>query len=131
MLSSFMGREARENNMGASCKKDVAGETEAIRDRGVYKQATVARNDEQCANEAKLTEITLVLLELNGNPGSTFQKKLNLQQEYPAALREYICGLASLPRSWNRTHLHAPDLVLLISNHHIIDVPPIRLRLTV
>ena len=55
-----------------------------------------------------------MLLELNGNPGETFQLKRVLEQLLPQALREYICKHATLPDSWNRKHLRESDLVLSI-----------------
>merc|ERR1711865_64022 len=61
-------------------------------------------------------EITLVLLDLNGNPSNTFKLKPDLQQEQSHALQEYICGLASLPEGWNRKYLRRSDLVLSIGD---------------
>ena len=57
-----------------------------------------------------------MLLELNGNPGQTFQLKQNLQQLLPQALQQHICVLDSLPDSWNRTQLRESDLVLSIGD---------------
>ena len=73
-------------------------------------QAEVAQVDVQRARAASVKEITVVLLELNGNPGQTFQLKWDLQQKQLQALHEYICGLDSLPGSWNRKHLRQSDL---------------------
>ena len=63
----------------------------------------------------------MVLLELNGNPGQTFQLKRDLEQLLPQALLEYICGLDSLPDSWNRKYLRESDLVLSIGDAAISD----------
>ena len=52
---------------------------------------------EQLPKSACRDEFTVVLLELNGNPGQTFQLKQDLEQLLPQALREHICKLASLP----------------------------------
>ena len=61
-------------------------------------------------------EITLVFQELNGNPGGTIKLKLNLQQLMPLTLLEHICGLDSLPDSWNRKYLRESDLALSIGD---------------
>merc|ERR1712166_1708198 len=66
--------------------------------------------------DANGDEFTVVLLELNGNPGQTFQLKQNLQQLLPQALLEHICVLDSLPDSWNRKYLRGSDLVLSIGD---------------
>ena len=63
---------------------------------------------------------TVLLLELNGNPGQTFQLKRDLQEQ-PLALQEHVCGLASLPDSWNRKYLRESDLVLSIGDAPISD----------
>ena len=60
-------------------------------------------------------------LELNGNPGQTFQLKQNLQQLLPQALREHICKHTTLPDSWNRKYLRESDLVLSIGDAAISD----------
>merc|ERR1712166_407710 len=73
---------------------------------------------QQDANE---DEFTVVLLELNGNPGQTFQLKRDLQQLLPQALLEYICKHATLPNSWNRKYLRESDLVLSIGDAVISD----------
>ena len=57
-----------------------------------------------------------MLLELNGNPGQTFQLKQNLQQLLPQALLEHICKHTTLPDSWNRKYLRESDLVLSIGD---------------
>ena len=62
-----------------------------------------------------------MLLELNGNPGLTFQLKQNLEQLLPQALREYICKHATLPNSWNRKYLRESDLALSIGDAAISD----------
>ena len=61
-------------------------------------------------------EFTVVLLELNGNPGQTFQLKQNLQKLQPQALREHICKHATLPKSWKRKQLRGSDLALSIGD---------------
>ena len=66
-------------------------------------------------------EFTVVLLELNGNPGQTFQLKQNLQQLQPQALREHICEHTTLPDSWNRKYLRESELVLSIGDAAISD----------
>ena len=66
-------------------------------------------------------EITLVFQELNGNPGGTIQLRLILQQLMPLTLLEYICGLDSLPDSWNRKYLRESDLALSIGDAAISD----------
>ena len=63
-----------------------------------------------------MKEFTVVLLELNGNPGQTFQLKRDLEQEQLQALQEYICKHATLPDSWNRKYLRESDLVLSIGD---------------
>ena len=75
-----------------------------------------AQDEERRAKVARMKEITVVLLDLNGNPGQTFQLKRDLQKEQPQALRGYICGLDSLPYSWNRKYLRESDLVLSIGD---------------
>ena len=60
--------------------------------------------------KGRLKEITVVLLELNGNQGLTFKLKRDLHQLQPQALREHICGRASLPKSWSRDCLSESDL---------------------
>ena len=62
-----------------------------------------------------------MLLELDGNPGGTFQLKGDLQQEQPQALREFICKHASLPQSWNHKYLRESDLALSIGDAAIGD----------
>ena len=57
----------------------------------------------------------MVILDLNGDTGQTFPLKWGLQEQLQA-LQEYICGLDSLPDSWNRTHLRGSDLVLSIGD---------------
>merc|ERR1712166_1411490 len=66
-------------------------------------------------------EFTVVLLELNGNPGLTFQLKQNLEQLLPQALREHICKHTTLPDSWNRKYLCESDLVFSIGDAAISD----------
>merc|ERR1712086_1028245 len=66
-------------------------------------------------------EFTVVLLELNGNPGQTFQLKQNLEQLLPQALREHICKHVTLPDSWNCKYLRGSDLVLSIGDAAISD----------
>ena len=63
----------------------------------------------------------MVLLDLNGNPGPTFQLKRDLEHEQPLILQEHICKLASLPDSWNRKYLRESDLVLSIGDAAISD----------
>ena len=65
---------------------------------------------EQLPKSACRDEFTVVLLELNGNRGQTFQLKRDLEKLLPQALLEYICGLDSLPDSWNRKYLRESDL---------------------
>merc|ERR1712086_344208 len=99
-----MGRGASEmGNRCNSTNKDVEGETAKIQ------------------RDANGDEFTVVLLELNGNPGQTFQLKRDLEQLLPQALQEHICGLASLPDSWNRKYLRESDLVLSIGDAAISD----------
>ena len=76
---------------------------------------------EQLPKSACRDEFTVVLLELDGNPGGTFKLKQNLQRLEPQALREHICKHAALPKSWNRTHLLESDLALSIGNAAISD----------
>ena len=76
---------------------------------------------EQLPKSACRDEFTVVLLELNGNPGQTFQLKQNLQQLLPQALREHICKHVTLPDSWNRKWLRKTDLVLSIGDAAISD----------
>ena len=76
---------------------------------------------EQLPKSACRDEFTVVLLELNGNPGQTFQLKQNLQQLLPQALREHICKHVTLPDSWNRKYLRESDLVLSIGDAAISD----------
>ena len=80
---------------------------------------------EQLPKSACRDEFTVVLLELNGNPGQTFQLKRDLEQLLPQALREYICKHATLPNSWNFhreiKHLRESDLVLSIDDAAISD----------
>ena len=76
---------------------------------------------EELPKSACRDEFTVVLLELNGNPGQTFQLKQNLQQLLPQALREHICKHAPLPDSWNRKYLRESDLVLSIGDAAIRD----------
>ena len=76
---------------------------------------------EQLPKSACRDEFTVVLLELNGNPGQTFQLKRDLQQLLPQALREYICKRATLPDSWNRKYLRESDLELSIGDAAISD----------
>ena len=68
-----------------------------------------------------MKEITVVLLDLNGNPGQTFQLKRDLEQEQPQALQQHICGLVALPKSWNRKYLRESELVLSIGDAAISD----------
>ena len=63
----------------------------------------------------------MVLLELNGNPGQTFQLRQNLQQLLPQALRGHICKHATLPGSWDRKYLPESDLLLSIGDAAISD----------
>ena len=63
----------------------------------------------------------MVLLELNGNPGQTFQLKWDLERLLLQALREQICKHAMLPDSWNHKHLRESDLVLSIGDATISD----------
>ena len=63
----------------------------------------------------------MVLLELNGNPGQTFQLKRDLERLLSQALREHICKHATLPDSWNRKYLRESDLVLSIGDAAISD----------
>ena len=70
-----------------------------------------AQDEERRAKAARVKEITVVLLDLNGNPGPTFQLKRDLQEQL-LTLQQHICGLDSLPDSWSRTHLNESDLVL-------------------
>ena len=129
--------------MGATCKKggekDVVGQTEAIQEerrKRAEAAALKAAQDEQALQEEEMRKqaevITLVLLELNGNPGSTFQLNRNLQQLELRDLQEYIYGLrslvscsfnssgASLPESWrvmgDSTFLRESDLALSIGD---------------
>ena len=76
---------------------------------------------EQLPKSACRDDTTVVLLELNGNPGGTFQLKRNLQQLQPQTLREHICKHAALPESWNRTQLCESDLALSIGDAAISD----------
>ena len=107
--------------MGAmgSCRKDVAGKTEAIQEEEKRKQAAAVAC-KAAQDEERAKEITLVLLELNGNPSKTFPLKLNLQEQ-PQALLEYICKLATLPKSWDCDWLHESDLALSIGDAAISD----------
>ena len=41
-----------------------------------------AQDEERGAKATRMEEITVVLLELNGNPGPTFQLKRDLEQDY-------------------------------------------------
>merc|ERR1712166_770465 len=66
-------------------------------------------------------EFTVVLLELNGNPGQTFQLKRDLEQLLPQALREHICKHVTLPDSWNRKYLRESDLLFSIGDAAISD----------
>ena len=66
-------------------------------------------------------EFTVVLLELNGNPGLTFQLKRDLEQLLPQALLEHIRKHVTLPNSWNRKYLRESDLVLSIGDAAISD----------
>ena len=70
---------------------------------------------EQLPKSACRDEFTVVLLELNGNPGQTFQLKWDLQEQ-PQALQQHICRLVALPDSWNRKYLRESDLVLSIGD---------------
>ena len=63
----------------------------------------------------------MVLLELNGNLGQTFQLKQNLQQLQPQALREHTCKHATLSDRWDHKCLHESDLVLSIGEAAIND----------
>merc|ERR1711957_961140 len=71
--------------------------------------------------DANGDEFTVVLLELNGNPGQTFQLKQNLEQLLPQALRKHTCKHVTLPDSWNRKYLRESDLVLSIRDAAISD----------
>merc|ERR1712153_259867 len=75
----------------------------------------------QIQRDANGDEFTVVLLELNGNPGQTFQLKQNLQQLLPQALLEHIRKHTTLPNSWNRKYLRESDLVLSIGDAAISD----------
>jgi len=102
-----------------------SNQTQAIQDEERRKQAEAialkaAQDEERRAKAARMKEITVVLLELNGNPGQTFQLKWDLQEQ-PQALLEHICGLDSLPDSWDRTHLSNSELVLSIGDAAISD----------
>ena len=81
-----------------------------------------AQDEEWRAKAARMKEITVVLLELNGNPGQTFQLKRDLEQEQPQTLQRHICKYRKyLPDSWNRTRLRESDLVLSIGDAAISD----------
>merc|ERR1712166_598537 len=93
--------------MGSCATTEVEGKTKKIQqDKDTGKLQQDPNGD----------EITLVFLELNGNPGGTIKLKLNLQHLLPLTLLEYICGLDSLPDSWNRKYLRESDLVLSIGD---------------
>merc|ERR1712086_1206357 len=100
-----MGARAA-SEMGNRCNstdKDIEGKTSKIQ------------------QDANGDEFTVVLLEVNGNPGQTFQLKQNLQQLLPQALREQICKHTTLPDSWGRKYLIESDLVLSIGDAAISD----------
>merc|ERR1712086_1118075 len=93
----------------------------SIREMGNWSNSTDKNVEGKTSKMHSGDEFTVLLLELNGNPGQTFQLKQNLQQLLPQALREHICKHATLPDFWNRKHLRESDLVLSIGDAAISD----------
>ena len=124
-------RRRKQLPMGSCSSKEIEGGTRKIQQDAkrqaalLRKQAEAtalkaAQDEERRAKVARMKEFTVVLLDLNGNPGQTFQLKWDLQEQLQA-LQEYICGLDSLPDSWNRKYLRKSDLVLSIGDAAISD----------
>ena len=106
--------------MGSCTSKAIEGGTKKIQQAN-RQAALEAAQDERRAKAARTKEFTVVLLDLNGNPGQTFQLKRDLEQEQPQALREQICKHATLPDSWNHKYLRESELVLSIGDAAISD----------
>ena len=98
---------------------NLEGQTEKLQERlQELERADLQRAEREEA--ARMKDITLVLLDLNGKATKTFQLKRDLQQEQLQALQQHICdlrwGVAALPDSWNLKYLNESDLVLSIGD---------------
>ena len=115
--AAVLRKQAEADELKAAQDEEQRAKTQATQKRRKQAEdALKAAQDKERAKAARMKEFTVVLLDLNGNPGQTFQLKRDLEQEQLQALQEYICGLASLPDSWNRTQLRKSDLVLSIGD---------------